>query len=162
MPLIWTPLPDTPLIVSQEHETHLSTLIEVASDGQTPLPQTLLWSMPDGRPQHMRIHTTSTTLLLEIDDWVGLFPIEINTMQDAEPVQVSVQFTQWGDVPAEQSDVYAFIPDAHNVKHFRLIVEAYSAANQHIETATYTVTVYANYDIGKSALKQAIKTRKDA
>ena len=167
--LIWTPDPGTfptsreeALIVSQENETHISAVITVeASEGQQP-PKTLIWSMPDGAPDHMRVHSTANTITIDIDDWIGLFPIEIEYMEDADPVQVPGLVTKWSELPAEQADVNAFRPDKRNIRHFRFVVEAYSASNVLLETATYTITVYANYDIGRDALKSAVQQRKNA
>lgn len=162
MSLIWTPDPALPLIVSQEHETDLRAVITVTAQQPELPPKMLVWSMPDGRPDNMRIRTAENTLTLTIDNWIGLFPIEINYMEDADPVQIPGQVNQWKNLPAEQADVVAFIPDPQNVRNFRLIVEAYSSTNALLETATYTITVYANYDIGRDALKAAAQQRKDA
>ena len=162
MPLIWTPDTTDPLIISQEQETGIRAAITVTADeGQQP-PKTLIWQMPDGAPDNMRVYTAGNQLTLEIDNWVGLFPITIDYMQDADPVQVPGQVTKWSDLPAEQADVHAFKPSPQNVRHFRLIVQAYSATNQLIETAIYTITVYANYNLGRDALKAAVQQRKDA
>lgn len=72
MPLIWTPDPELPLIVSQEHQTHISATVEVQADEQSQPPRTLIWSMPDGRLDHMQVRTVGNTLTLTIENWAAM------------------------------------------------------------------------------------------
>lgn len=168
--LTWTPAPSTwpapddqALIVSQEHLTNISERITVQQQNEeAQQPESLAWSMPDGAPDHITITQSKqgNTLLLDvlIADWVGLFPIEIEFMQvDQVPQQVE----EWDAVPAPEVDVYAYRASAQNVRRFRLLVDALTARGEGIETATYTITVYANYTIGRNALKNAVQQRKE-
>ena len=169
--LTWTPEPaDWPapdadaLIVSQEHLTQIAERITVERQTEeVQQPESLAWSMPDGAPEHITITQSKDgdTLLLDvlIADWVGLFPIEIEFMAAG---QVSQQVSEWDAVPAPQVDVYAYRASTQNVRRFRLVVDTLSAQGEVIETAVYTITVYANYTIGRNALKDAVQTRVDA
>jgi len=168
--LTWTPEPaDWPapdadaLMVSQEHLTNISERITVERQNEeAQQPESLAWTMPDGAPDHITITPSKqgNTLLLDvlITDWVGLFPIEIEFMAAG---QVSQQVSEWDAVPAPQVDVYAYRANSQNVRRFRLVVDALTAQSDVIETAVYTITVYANYTIGRNALKDAIQQRKE-
>lgn len=168
----WTPQPhDYPaddidaLILSQEGEMNITQTVtaERASDDE-PLPRTLQWATPDGLPPHMMISATPAsggtpaTLTVFVFDWVGMFPIEIEYLKDRTQEQV----TQWDAVPAPQSDVFAYRPDNRNVHRIRLVVTALDSSNAEIETATFTITVYANYNMGRDALQKAVRERQEA
>lgn len=169
--LTWTPEPaDWPaldadaLIVSQEHLTQIAERITVQRENEeAQQPESLAWSMPDGAPERITITQSKdgSTLLLDvlIADWVGLFPIEIEFMRAG---QVPQQVSEWDAVPAPQVDVYAYRASSENVRRFRLVVQALTAQSDVIETATYTITVYANYTIGRNALKEAVQARNEA
>lgn len=168
--LTWTPAPSTwpaldadALIVSQEHLTQIAERITVARENEeAQQPESLAWSMPDGAPDHITITQSKdgSTLLLDvlIADWIGLFSIEIEFMRAG---QVPQQVSEWDAVPAPEVDVYAYRASSENVRRFRLVVQALTAQGEVIETATYTITVYANYTIGRNALKDAVQQRKE-
>lgn len=184
--LKWTPEPaDFPaddvdaLILSQEGETNITARVVVEredEDEETQEPHSVRWDAPQGLPPHMHIiaHNGQTAPYLEITvaDWVGLFPIEINYMADGDfgtgINQKPHTVDDWEVVPATTADVYAYHPSQQNVWRLPLVVYALASNNasepagEFIEQVTYTITVYANYDIGKDALKAAVTARNDA
>lgn len=172
--LTWMPAPSTwpapdadALMVSQEHLTQIAERITVQQQNEeAQQPDSLAWSMPDGAPDHITITQSKDgdTLLLDvlIADWVGLFPIEIEFMAAGQGTQqVAQQVSEWDAVPAPEVDVYAYRASMQNVRRFRLVVDALTARGDVIETATYIITVYANYTIGRNALKNAVQQRKE-
>lgn len=180
--LLWTPEPaefpapdESALILSQEHETHLQARITARrKDQESPNPKSLTWEAPEGLPPHITITVSSTeaALAIFVADWVGLFDIEINYMKDGSGPGEGIGIGQtphavdeWENVPQTTADVYAYYPSQKNVYRLPLVVTAYTkadASGNEIESVTYTITVYANYDIGKNALKQALQARNDA
>lgn len=173
--LTWTPGPSTwpapddeALIVSQEHLTQIAERITVQQQNEEGQQlESLAWSMPDGTLENITITQgkQGNTLVLDvlITDWADLFPFTIDFMKAGQGTQqVAQQVDEWDAVPAPQVDVYAYRANSQNVRRFRLLVEAITARGSVIETATYTITVYANYTIGRNALKVAVQARHDA
>lgn len=173
--LQWTPEPGNypapdiqALILSQEHLTDISASLTVtAADPQSQVPHALRWTTPAGAPDllHVNVEAISGGMMLTLDilDWVGVFPISIDVMSDggdgAGVNQTPQQFERWQDVPAPAADVYAYRASPDNVRHFALAVEALDTTGRVIEKAEYTITVYANYTAGKTALQAAVQAR---
>lgn len=104
-------------------------------------------------------------LTVRIFDWVGIFPKEIHFMLDGAAVGIGQEpraVSEFEDVVAAQADVYSYIPDPVNIKRFRLAVDALDSQGKVIETAEYTITVYANYTLGRNLLKETVQARTDA
>lgn len=167
--LIWTPGPQEVLILSQEQETHLTATITVAPSIEGLAASALAWSWPDAEPLHKEITWSRQGSLLalqvRIQDWVGVFPKQIHFMRDGAGAgigQAPGVVSQFEDVPAAQADVYSYRPDPINMKRFRLAIDALNIQGKVIETAEYTITVYANYLAGRNQLKSTVQTRKDA
>lgn len=174
--LIWTPEPlefpagdEEALILSQEHETQVSATVTVEAPEDVTSPKSLAYSWPDAEPAHKQLSWKQSgkklVLSILIHDWVGVFGKEINFMRDGSGVgigQTRGAVDKWEAMPATTADVYAYRPDPVNVKRFRLVVGALDSKGDVIESAEYTITVYANYTIGRNALKEAVNTRRDA
>ena len=170
--LLWTPAPDDypaadteALILSQEHLQAVTARLTVTTGSEPGLvPATLNWRISgngaEGGPLHITVTVSKTGNTLALDiviaDWVGLFAISIEYMTDfQQPHTVD----DWDAVPGRQADIYAYRPDSRNVRRFPFEVDAVAASGSVIETATYTITVYANYTVGKNALQEKVKER---
>lgn len=160
----WTPQPasypatDTEaLILSQEGETGLTATITAERlDSNSPAPGSISWEMPQGLPAGMSITVNQTTLTINVADWRGFFPPEIEYLENGQ----NHQATDFDQVNGATADIYAYRPDAENIKYRELIVTA--TAGIITERVSYTITVYANYDIGRDLLKAKVEERRQA
>lgn len=173
--LIWIPEPqnfpaaDTDaLILSQEQETRITATVTAEPSEDVRAASALAWAWPDEEPLHKEITWTKKgnrlVLTVLILDWVGVFQKSIAFMRDGTAVgigQTPGAVEEWDGVPAAQADIYSYIPDPVNVKRFRLAIDALDNQKKVIETAEYTITVYANYTLGRNLLKATVQTRKE-
>lgn len=176
--ITWTPLPAEPLIVAQEDETNLTATVtatvEAAPTGgtgggagggtggatePTVTVESLTWATPVPLPPQITVATSGATLTLTVPNFIGLFPIEIDYL--ATPYESSLATaTSWQGVPASAPEVIAVRPDSSNVKNFTIEVTARDGDGLALDTAAFVLQVFANYNLARDALVEAVNARR--
>lgn len=154
----WSPANDLPVISTQEDSQNdsatISFMLEDGVGGAVQLVDTL-WSWDAGElPSQVVFTPYENTLKVLAPNWVGLFPVSIDYKKNGAVENVST----WNAVPADGL-VFNFDPSSLNTKLFTFTVEITYSTAPGGPTATssqsYQIEVFANYDVGKSALVAA-------
>ena len=156
MAIIWTPLPVEPLIEAQEDQANISATVLASSDDPADPVLSLAWSSAEPMPPQVRITIAADLFTIEVPHFLGLFPIQdIAYLRHGQVGHCNA----WAELPADAEELLAYRPDPSSFKDFALTVTATQQSGTDTP-ADYVLRVYANFDLGKLALQEAVNARR--
>lgn len=146
----WSPSPGQPILSTQEDRLNDSVVI-TATPSDPASETSWTWGRGD-LPAQVTFTPNGNSLTVAAPDWNGLFAIKVVYLRNF----VQSTATSWAAVP-QDAMILDFEPSPVNRKlftfevHFSYRVDSLSPWV--VESQTYTIEVFANYDVGKGQVQ---------